>query len=252
MTQHPPEVVITTQNTISLTLGITATVIGVFALLFGWVPFLGLLAIPVAVIGGALAALGLVIALFKGFRGAGLPLLGGTICIAAVILPLVSTGSTSVAITATMDEVAREMENQRNALKEESERKQEQENSVKAAYIAEHLELYDVAAKYRDSLLDGRVPGVLFKLSNDGDRSLDKVEVTVYFKDASGRVLAEEDYLPVLVTDFSYSGDAKPLKAGYVWQMEEGKFYAAKSVPSEWDEGSIEAKITDIQFTESE
>ena len=71
MTQHPPEVVITTQNTISLTLGITATVIGVFALLFGWVPFLGLLAIPVAVIGGALAALGLVIALFKGFRGAG-------------------------------------------------------------------------------------------------------------------------------------------------------------------------------------
>ena len=205
MAEHPQQVVITTKNTTSLTLGIIATVIGVLALLFGWVPFLGLLAIPVAVIGGALAALGLVIALVKGFRGAGMPLLGGAICVVAVILPLVSTGSTSVAITETMDEVSRELETQREALKEEAIRKQEQENAVKAAYIAEHLELYDVSAKYRDSLLDGRVPGVLFKLRNGGDRSLDKVEVTVYFKDANGSILAEEDYLPVLVTDFSFS-----------------------------------------------
>ena len=252
MTERPQEVVITTKNTTSLTLGIIATVIGVLALLFGWVPFLGLLAIPVAVIGGALAALGLVIALFKGFRGAGMPLLGGAICVVAVILPLASTGSTSVAITETMDEVSREMETQRVALKEEAKRKQEQEDAAKSAYIAEHLELYDVDAKYRESLLGGRVPGVLFKLRNNGDRSLDKVEVTVYFKGADGGVLTEEDYLPVLVTDFSLSGDAKPLKPGYVWQMEQGKFYAAKSVPSEWVEGNVEAKITDIRFTESE
>lgn len=252
MTKHPQKVVITTKNTASLTLGIISTVIGVLALLVGWVPFLGLVAIPVAVIGAVLAALGLIIALFKGFRGAGLPLLGGAICVVAVILPLASTGSASVAITETMDEVSREMEQQRQALEEERQREQEQEHSIKAAYIAEHLELYDVSAKYVDSLLDGRVPGVLFKLRNNGERSLDTVEVSVYFKDASGRVIAEEEYLPVLVTEFSFSGEAKPLKPGYVWQMEKGKFYSAKSVPSEWDEGNIVATITDIRFTESE
>jgi len=44
-------------------------------------------------------------------------------------------------------------------------------------------------------------------------------------------------------------GDNKPLKPGYVWQMESGKFYAAKQVPSEWAGGSYEAKITDIIFS---
>ena len=32
--------------------------------------------------------------------------------------------------------------------------------------------------------------------------------------------------------------------------MEQGKFYQAKSVPSEWKEGMIEAKITNIEFEE--
>lgn len=97
-----------------------------------------------------------------------------------------------------------------------------------------------------DSLLDCRVPGALFRLRNTGGRSLDKVEVTVYFKDAQGQVIAEEEYIPVLVSEFSFSGDNKPLKPGYVWQMEKGKFYSAKSVPSEWQEGNIEASLTDI------
>jgi hypothetical protein len=62
-------------------------------------------------------------------------------------------------------------------------------------------------------------------------------------------VIAEEDFNPVLVSRYSYSGDNKPLKPGYVWQMESDKFYQAKSVPSEWQEGSIDARITDIAFS---
>lgn len=101
-----------------------------------------------------------------------------------------------------------------------------------------------------NAALDGRVPGVLFKIRNNGDRSLDRVEATIYFKDAAGRVIAEEDYHPVLVSEYSFSGDNKPLKPDYIWQMEKGKFYSAKKVPDEWEEGSIDASITDIKFTE--
>lgn len=118
------------------------------------------------------------------------------------------------------------------------------------AYIDEHLELYDVSASYKDAVLSGRVPGVLFKLRNNGDRSLDRVQVTVYFKDASDRIIAEEQYTPVLVTEYNFSGDNQPLKAGYIWQNEKNKFYAAKRVPSEWQEGNVDAQITDIRFTE--
>jgi hypothetical protein len=119
-----------------------------------------------------------------------------------------------------------------------------------AAYIADNLELYDVSAKYMNAALDGKVPGVLFKIRNNGEQSLDRVEVTIYFKDASGRIIAEEDYHPVLVSEYSFSGDNKPLKPGYVWQMERGKFYSAKKVPDEWAEGQIDAAITNIKFAE--
>lgn len=137
-----------------------------------------------------------------------------------------------------------------NATDESREREEERLAAIKKAYIAQQMELYDVTACYMDSLLEGTVPGVLFKIRNKGEKSLNRVEVTIYFKDRSGNVIAEEVFVPVLASEYSFSGDNKPLKPGYVWQMERGKFYAAKSVPSEWQEGSIDAAITDIEFAE--
>ena len=122
------------------------------------------------------------------------------------------------------------------------------DDSAKTSYIAERLELYDLSAEYIKTY-SGRVPGVLFKLRNSGEQTLDKVEVTVYFKDSDGNIIAEEDFYPVLVTKYSVS-DSKPLRPGYIWQMESGKYYTAKNVPSEWKEGMIEAAITDIRFAE--
>ena len=108
--------------------------------------------------------------------------------------------------------------------------------------------LYGLKAKYYTTYLEEKIPGVEFKLKNQGDRILKEVEVTVYFKDANGTIIAEEDYHPVLVTKYSFSSDNKPLKPNYVWQMERGKFYKAKSVPSEWKAGAVSAKITNIEF----
>ncbi|MGI9271756.1 MAG: hypothetical protein ACR2QT_08280 [Woeseiaceae bacterium] len=117
-----------------------------------------------------------------------------------------------------------------------------------AAYIANGLELYEVSSGLKKTY-SGTVPGVNFKIKNVGDRSLDRVEVTVYFKDANGNTIAEEDYHPVLVSEYSRSGNNTPLKPGYIWQMENNKFYTAKQVPSEWKEGSINAAITEIRFS---
>ena len=98
MKERPQEVVVINRNTASTTLGIISLVCGALALLGGWVPFLGLLAIPIALVGGLFAGLGLIIALFKGFRGASMPLLGGAICVVATIVPLFSTGYATVAL----------------------------------------------------------------------------------------------------------------------------------------------------------
>lgn len=123
------------------------------------------------------------------------------------------------------------------------------EAKAEADYIDTNLALYDLSAKYIETY-SGTKPGVLFKLRNDGQQTLDRVEVTVYFKNAAGAVIAEEDFNPVLVTKYTAS-DGKPLRPGYIWQMESGKFYTAKNVPSEWQEGSVEAAITDVRFVEA-
>jgi hypothetical protein len=116
-------------------------------------------------------------------------------------------------------------------------------------YVRDHLELYDFQAKYYETRLEGRVPGVDFKLRNNGERTLETVEVVVYFED--GYVIAEEDFIPVLVTEYSFGSDNKPFKPGYIWQQERGKFYTAKSVPSEWKEGAATAEVTSVRFEQN-
>jgi hypothetical protein len=239
MNEHTT-VTVTTKNTPALTMGIIAIVLGVLAMLVGWIPFLGLLALPVAGVGIFLAFIGLILALVKKIKGIGMPLLGGVICFIAVVISIGSTGSTSVAITEAIEET--------NASLNEA---REQETKEEKEYIDSYLELYDIEASYRESMLDGTVPGVLFKIRNTGTRTLNKVKVVVYFKDASGNVIAEEDYFPVLITDFSFNDD-KPLKPNYVWSMEQNRFYTAKSVPTEWEEGSVEVEITEIAFAPTE
>ena len=117
--------------------------------------------------------------------------------------------------------------------------------SEAAQYMEQNVEVYDLEASYRDSMLDGRVPGVDFKVKNNGDRSLDLVEVTVVFYNSEGQPIAEDTFMPVIVS--SYDNDP-PLRPGYIWQQERGSFYAAKSVPDEWQSGKVSAKVTRIEF----
>ena len=116
-----------------------------------------------------------------------------------------------------------------------------------AAYIRNHLKVYSLDARYFDSLLDGRVPGVDFKIKNDGNRTLNEVKVKVVFYDDQDKAIGEEEYYPVLVTSSGF-GDNTPLRPNYIWQQESGQFYTAKSVPSEWKTGKVSATVADIEF----
>ncbi|WP_150273148.1 hypothetical protein [Paenibacillus tepidiphilus] len=111
-------------------------------------------------------------------------------------------------------------------------------------YISNLIEVYDFQAKYYDSLLDGKVPGVTFKIKNKGNKSLGEIELTVYFKDANGNNIAEESYTPVNEMDFDYP----ELKPNYTFQLDNDRFYTAKTVPKEWKAGAAEIKVTSIKF----
>ncbi|RPF72150.1 hypothetical protein [Aurantiacibacter spongiae] len=117
-----------------------------------------------------------------------------------------------------------------------------------ANYISDSLRLYEFEAKYYDSMLDGRTPGVDFKIKNEGDRTINSLTVKVVFYDADDQPIAEELYYPVNVGGFSMGNEDRPLRPNYIWQQESDRFYTAKNVPSEWSEGNARATITDIEF----
>jgi hypothetical protein len=111
------------------------------------------------------------------------------------------------------------------------------------------VEITEFLAKRIDTYLKKEIPAVRISLKNKGDRSLDKVKVVVYFKDKAGNTIFEEDFHPVLVSKYSFSGDKKPLKPGYVKEMEKDKYYTLESALSDWQEGKAVAKVVDIEFT---
>lgn len=117
------------------------------------------------------------------------------------------------------------------------------------AYLSK-VQLYGLRAGYYRTSLGRRVPGVEFKLRNLGQRALAKVAVTVYFKDTHGTIICEETYYPVLVSGHSFL-DSNPLKPNYIWQLESNKFFIADAVPTEWKQGAVEARVTDIGFIKS-
>lgn len=111
------------------------------------------------------------------------------------------------------------------------------------------VEITEFLAKRIDTYLKKDVPAVRISLKNKGDRSIDKIKITVYFQDKDGNTIFEEDFHPVLVSRYSFSGDNKPLKPGYVKEMEKDKYYTLDSALSDWKVGKAIAKVVDIEFT---
>lgn len=123
------------------------------------------------------------------------------------------------------------------------------EDFTKKMDYMDKVEITEFVAQRIDTYLKNDIPAVRISLKNKGDRSLDKVKVVVYFKDKDGKTIFEEDYHPVLVTKYSFIGDNKPLKPGYVKEMEKDKYYTLESALSDWQEGKATAKVVDVEFT---
>ena len=96
-------------------LGIAALVIGIIACLGSWIPLIGLLTIPISVIGLILATIGFIISLTGRKSSVGMPVAGAISCILAIIVAFTVTAGTGVAIGSAMNESLKQAEN--NTLK---------------------------------------------------------------------------------------------------------------------------------------
>lgn len=85
-------------------------------------------------------------------------------------------------------------------------------------------------------------PGVWGELKNNGDKTLDKVEITIYFLDKEGNPISEKTYSPINASgqDFGMS-DTSALKPKY-----SRKFgYKADDAPSDWSK-KVRVEITKV------
>lgn len=120
--------------------------------------------------------------------------------------------------------------------------------AAKQSYISNHLVLFEVEAKHIKTYEHDRVPAIRYAIKNNGSETLTKIRVTVFFLDKQGIPFDEEEYLPVLVSDYNI-GDSRPLRPNYTFRMDRNRWMTVDRLGDEWG-GEIEIKITDIEFAE--
>src|SRR5690554_7982235 len=80
----------------------------------------------------------------------------------------------------------------------------EMEAFIEKVEFIKKIEITEFETKRISTILKENVPAVRVSLKNNGNRSLDKVEVIVYFKDEAGNTIYEENFHPVLVSSYSF------------------------------------------------
>ena len=108
----------------------------------------------------------------------------------------------------------------------------------KQAYINKVRIINLKAAETRPERLE--LSGIIRNL---GNRTLNKVEIIIYFLDKDGMPIFEETYSPVWVSEYSFGTSNKPLKPNYSRRFG----YSIDDVPPDWAK-KVKAEITDIRF----
>ena len=85
-------------------IGVAALVLGIIAALIAWVPFLGLVAIPVALLGALLGAIGLIYGLISRRGKVATASIGLALCLGSVLLSMAMTGTVANRIGEAMKE----------------------------------------------------------------------------------------------------------------------------------------------------
>ena len=88
-------------------LGIAALVLGILACLICWIPIIGLLSIPLSIIGLLLGFIGLIMATISKKTGFAFPVGGEIVCLLAIIIAISSTGSCVKAVSEATEKAER-------------------------------------------------------------------------------------------------------------------------------------------------
>ena len=82
------------------------------------------------------------------------------------------------------------------------------------------------------------------ELKNTGNRTVKRIDLTIYFLDKSGNAIAEKEYSPIFQTEYSFGGNnSSPLKPNHARKFG----YKADDAPSDWAR-KVTVKVTKIEL----
>ena len=175
-------------------LGAAALVLGLLALLFGWVPILGLVMIPPALLAILLGVAGFVAAVVTGRTGKALPFIASVIGVFAVLVPPAATvvfalSVTPWAYTVGMDQMQIEMEyelKKQGVAAEQAERVSMQVGDVLRSFACPSQWREGIAAAHRFGRICDDYRHTLIRL-DEGD-SEGREEAANWFRDELRRL----------------------------------------------------------------
>ena len=116
----------------------------------------------------------------------------------------------------------------------------------KKAYMA-NLELNNLTVgKGKKFLFGSPNPGLFATLTNKGNRTLNEVEVTVYFYNGKGAIVREQKLYPVSVSKYRAGRDNDPLKPNKAKKV---GYLVKEFAPPSWA-GKVQMRVTNIVFKE--
>ncbi len=113
----------------------------------------------------------------------------------------------------------------------------------KTEYIKNYVKLEDVEVGEQSTVF-GPQKTVSGKIRNLGDKSLDSVDIIIYYLDSSNKRIGEKAHYPVNIN--SFMGDQTPLKSNYV---RDWAYDVSEEAPSGWAK-KVEVVVSDITFSE--
>ena len=113
-------------------------------------------------------------------------------------------------------------------------------------YINNNLVLESASVEEFDTYYNTKEWGLSnIKVKNNGDKSITKMTITIYFKDNDGNTIGENN-INIGISDIYNTISA--LKPNYEWSSETDKYYQLKNLSDTINPTQNEIKITKVTF----
>ena len=215
-------------------LGIASIVSGGIAMAIGWIPFIGLIALPISAIALVLGIIGFIFPLATKKSGIKMPIIGLVISLASVALPFLTT-------TALINEI--DSPEFREAMADIGESLEEMASEDKLAVMSQ-IEISNLQV----GRTDGGQPQISFEIKNNSERNLKYVRVDCEFFGKEGQAVYKTEFTPVSHWG-APAGSVEFLGSGETWFTEDNDFFKInQSALEEWDTVKFEVKIGSIEI----